>query len=173
MVGFRGAEVVKSVVVIGALSWAVLFLLYATLISTRTWLELAVAALAALVSAGTAVLAARSFDVALRLPALRWRWLFTFPVDAGRDVGRLALSLLATVARRPRRSGWWDEMPLPDNAGVPSAVRGYGVLVVSLTPGSYVAEVEGDDSARAGARTGTLMVHRAAPQGPVERAVTR
>jgi hypothetical protein len=151
------------------LVWAVLLCLYVSLISTTTWVELAVGAA---VSAGAAVvgaLAVRSLHVHLAVPRLRWRWLWTFPYDAGFDVARLTARMFGLARTQREERGWWDDVDLPEDVGDPESTRAYAVLVVSLTPASYVADVDVPDDGG----VGTLRVRRWARKGPVERVVTR
>lgn len=149
--------------------WLVLLGLYVALISTLSIAELVVGALVAAIAAAVALLTARAFDVDATLPAFRWRWLLSFPVDAGIDVARLTRRVVSCLPGRRTTAGWWDTAELPDDAGPTEAVRAYAVLVVSLTPASYVVDVHVDDESD---DAGVLQIHRWAKKGPVERAVT-
>lgn len=154
-----------------------LLLLYLALVSTANLVEVAVGSVLASATATVAVVAARAFETSLAVPALRWRWLLTFPVDAGWDVIRLGQRLVGRAPSQRQRDGWWDSVELPTGAGRPDAVRAYAVLVVSLTPASYVSDVDVEEvSGRDGGRAptdspGRLRVRRWAPAGPVEKAI--
>jgi hypothetical protein len=151
----------------GLLVWAALLFLYVSLISATTWIELVVGAA---VAAGAAVLgglAVRFLNVHLALPRLRWRWLWTFPYDAAFDVARLTGRMFGLARTQRERRGWWDDVELPEDLGDPQSTRAYAVLIVSLTPASYVADVDVPDEED----VGTLRVRRWARKGPVERVV--
>lgn len=154
------------------LVWAVLLLLYVALISTTTPVELAVGAAMSAAATAVAKVAIGAFEVDVAVPRFRWRWLLTFPVDAGRDVLRLAARVMRRGPSRRQQDGWWDELEIPGGRGHPDAARAYAVLVVSLTPASFVSDVHtqaespGDHN-----DPGTLRVHRWAPAGPVERVI--
>jgi hypothetical protein len=152
--------------------WAFLLVLYVALISTTTPVELAVGA--AMTAAATAVakVAVGAFDVDVAVPRFRWRWLLAFPVDAGRDVLRLAQRVMGRGPSRRQHDGWWDELEIPGGRGRADAARAYAVLVVSLTPASFVSDVHTQDASRGDDDApGSLRVHRWAPAGPVERAI--
>jgi hypothetical protein len=154
------------------LCWTGLLLLYVCLISTTTQVELEVGAAASAVVTAIAVVAVHAFDVRLAVPRFRWRWLATFPFDAGMDVFRLGGHVLDSSRKGGDDHGWWDELELLDSADPPDAVRAYAVLIVSLTPASYVADVSVEDSDGSSDGPGVLYVRRWAPAGPVERVVS-
>jgi hypothetical protein len=159
-------------------TWGVILLsLYVVVISSVDRTELTSGICLAAASATVAVLAARAFEVSLAAPRLRWRWLAAFPLDAAHDAARLTSRLVVQlVGRLPgrlvgqrTRTSWWDTMDLPADAGSAGPVRGYAVLVVSLTPAGYVADVEIGGSSEDG--PGRLRIHRWGAKGPVERVV--
>lgn len=125
--------------------WAVLFALYLAVISTISFPEVVVGAAAAAVCAVAAVVSRRTLlaadnDERYR-PRARWlRWLLPLPVQ----IVTGALRLL-----RPR--GEFAEVQLPEDTRA-AARRGFAVLVLSVAPNGYVAEVEPDRN--------VLVVHR-------------
>jgi hypothetical protein len=114
----------------------------------------------------------RFLHVQVAVPRLRWRWLWTFPYDAGFDVIRLSARMVGLAKTQRERQGWWDQVELPQGLGDPESTRAYAVLVVSLTPASYVADVDVPDDSGVDGGVGTLRVRRWARKGPVERVVT-
>lgn len=139
--------------------WAVLFATYLAVISKISPTELVVGALAS--AAGAAVVAVThrallAVDNPERsLPRPAWlRWILPLPAQIVADAVRLV---------RPR--GRLAELRLPRDSRA-AALRGFAVLAVSTSPGTYVAEVDPDHD--------VLVVHRVGPRpSAVERRVSR
>lgn len=139
--------------------WAVLFATYLAVISKISPTELVVGALGAAAGAAVAVFSRRALlttdDHEHYLPRPAWlRWVLPLPAQIVADAVRLV---------RPR--GRLAELRLPRDDRA-AALRGFAVLAVSTSPGTYVAEVdpEGD----------VLLVHRVGPRpSAVERRVSR
>lgn len=148
--------------------WALLVGVYATLVTTVSPGELAVAAGAGGLAGLAAMLTRRAERAAYR-PRLDWlRWLVPLPLAVVTDTGRLAVHLWRCLVLRRRETGRSVRVTLPVEArAVASARRSLAAIVLSATPASYVAEVatgeDGPDS---------FVVHRLGPAGRVERAVT-
>ncbi|GAA4062124.1 hypothetical protein [Actinomadura miaoliensis] len=122
--------------------WVPLLAIYAALVSTLSPTEVLVGAAVAAASAVAGVAARRTL-------------LNTRPARGGGDqVRRLAVRLPGRIAAdtarvlAPRLHGQWDQM----SVGRQAARRGAVTLLVSASPGGYVAAVDPD--------RGVLTVHR-------------
>jgi multisubunit Na+/H+ antiporter MnhE subunit len=154
MRGMTGREFIEP-----AVWWAVLFATYLAVISKISITELVVGALAAAAGAAGAVVTRRallSADNAQRYrPRVSWlRRLLPLPGQ-----------ILADAVRLTRPHGGFAELRLPDDDRA-AALRGFATLVVSASPGTYVAGVDPDRD--------VLIVHRITDQSSaLERAVRR
>jgi len=142
--------------------WLVLLAAYLVLISSVTLQEVVVGAAIAALASAVPAMTIRGFGPVAPPRGPRWRHLARLPWDLARDVVALASRLLALR----RHVGRIEERPLPA-AGDPTAVRAYGVLVLSLTPGSYVMDVMVD----ADRSPGDVRLHRLGARAGVGRVV--
>lgn len=138
--------------------WVLLFAAYLAIISKISPTELVVGALTAAAGAAAAVVTHRTLSAAgiseSYRPRHEWiRWLRPLPLQILGDVVRLV---------RPR--GGFAELRLPADDRA-AALRGFAGLVVSTSPGTYVAEVDPDHD--------VFVVHRVGGLSAVEREVTR
>lgn len=140
-----------------AVWWAVLFATYLSIISAITPAELAAGAASAAAGAASAVVTRRallSADNAERYrPRAAWlRWLLPLPGEILADAVRLV---------RPRGGLATLGLRRDDRA---AALRGFAALVVSASPGTFVADVDPDRN--------ELIVHRITDRlSPMERRV--
>lgn len=141
--------------------WAVLLAAYLVFISSLTRQEMIVGAIVAALAAVIPAVAIRGFGPWAPPSRMRWRHLVWLPVDAARDTAVLVRRLVG-----PRRhAGRLEEVRLPA-LGEHAAVRAYGVLVWSLTPGTYVIDVHVEDGP---ASPGRVRVHRLSRAGTGDR----
>lgn len=151
--------------------WAALLVLQLVCISSVTWSELALAVPFAAAGAVAAVAVRRAGRLAYR-PSPGWlRWLVGVPRSAVTDVPRLAVLARQEASGRQGEHTRFDQVELPDD-GSPearSARRALATLVLSLTPATFVADVDVRDGDH-----DVLLVHRVGPGGDeLERQVTR
>lgn len=151
--------------------WVLLLLLQVVSISSVTPRELAVAAVFSAVGAAGAVGLRRAGGLAYR-PRPGWaRWLLAVPREAVSDVARLAILARQEASGRQGEYTRFDRVELPDDGSAAgrAARRGMATLVLSLTPATYVADVDVRDG-----DADVLLVHRVGPGGDqLERRVTR
>jgi multisubunit Na+/H+ antiporter MnhE subunit len=142
-----------------AVWWVMLFALYLAIISTISPTEIVVGTATVVAGAAAAIVTRRQLlaadnDERYR-PRARWaRWLLRLPDQAVTGFVRLL---------RPR--GGFTEIRLPEDERS-AARRGYAALALSVTPNTYVADVDPEQ--------GTLLVHRLGERpSALEREVTR
>ena len=154
-----------------AVWWAALAALQLVCISSVTRSELVLAVPFALVGALAAVAMRRAGRLAYR-PRPGWLgWLVGVPLSAVTDVPRLAVLARQEASGRQGEHTRFDRVELPDEDSpeVRAARRGLATLVLSLTPATFVADVDVRDG-----ETDVLLVHRVGPGGDeLERRVTR
>jgi multisubunit Na+/H+ antiporter MnhE subunit len=141
--------------------WAVvLFAAYLAIISTISVTEIVVGAVTGVASGVAAVLTRRTLlsgdDEGAYRPHARWfRWLLRVPDQTVAGFARLLA----------RPSGEFTELRLPADER-PAARRGYAALALSLTPSTYVADLDPERH--------TLLVHRIGDRpSALEREVAR
>ncbi len=142
-----------------AVWWAVLSGTYLAVISSITPVEIAVGAASAAAGAAGAVLTRRALLAADNDERYRPRpaWLRWLP--------RVPVQILADSVRLLRPRGEFAEIHLPGDRRS-AALRGFASLVVSVSPGTYVADVDTDRD--------VLIVHRIGGRpSALERRVSR
>lgn len=141
--------------------WAVLLAAYLIFISSVTRQEMLTGVVVAALAAVIPAVAIRGFGPWAPPSRMRWRHLAWLPYDAARDTALLVRRL---VGRRDH-AGRLEDLRLPE-LGEHASVRAYGVLVLSLTPGSYVIDVRVDDRP---ASPGQVCLHRLSRRGAGDR----
>lgn len=141
--------------------WAVLLAAYLLFISSLTRQEMVAGAIVAAVAAVIPALAIHGFGPWAPPSRMRWRHLVWLPVDVARDTAVLVRRLIGPRAH----AGELEDERLPA-LGEHAAVRAYGVLVWSLTPGSYVIDVHLEEGPGS---PGRVRVHRLSRAGAGDR----
>jgi hypothetical protein len=149
--------------------WAAGLALYLALVPTVSTAEIVAGGLLALGAAGVAALAAEAFGAPPRPANLRWRHLWWLPADIARDtcsmVGALARHLLSWRGL----DGRFDELELTvPGDGDARSPRAFGVLMLSVSPSCYVADVDVREEA-----PDVVRVHRFGRPNRTERVVGR
>jgi hypothetical protein len=138
--------------------WPSLFAVYLLFGSPLSAAEIGAGILLAGVTAGAAVAATGPFSPAPPPPGLRWSRLAWVAADVTRDVGSLGQAVVKEARRGSRQGsiGTFEEVHLPHvDDSTDAGTRAYGELVLSLTPGEYVVDVD----VRSGRRD-RVLVHR-------------
>jgi multisubunit Na+/H+ antiporter MnhE subunit len=130
--------------------WAICFGVWIASLSAYNTHEFVVAAIAAIPSAAAGVAARRAVRGAWRPPVSALGWLALLPWVVAVDLGRLAL--LVVVPSRRRRARFQRVQIGPKGTSTEAAgERAVATLLLSLTPGSYIADIDPAD--------GTALVH--------------
>lgn len=164
-----GRRIARTVIETAA--WTLLLVgVWLATLTAVTGSEVVIAVIVALALAPVALASRRTLGVVVRPRAAWARWLVRVPAAVVADSAQLAVAVVR-AARGDRTIGADRELTLPAEDVPRARTRvALAALVVSCTPGSYVADAR---PATANA-PGTLVVHalRPRPSG-LERAVTR
>ncbi|MGH3498471.1 MAG: Na+/H+ antiporter subunit E [Nocardioidaceae bacterium] len=149
--------------------FAFVFGLYLLLISSITPAELVAGAVLATGSAAVAVLAGTAFHVDPRPPRGSARWLVAVPGEIARGSAALAGLLWSTLLHPGKAHGRFTEAMLSsDEPGDHASRRAYAVMILSLSPGSFVVHLDRVDE-----RRDRLRLHQIGSGGSLETVVTR
>jgi len=146
--------------------WAALFIIWLLLVDTIAWEELLVGAVAASLSATVALAVHRQGYIRFSPRAVWLRELPALVGDVIVDCGLLAGALWRRLILRQTVGGVMIRVPFHyggDN-GRDGARRALVNFAVSLTPNSYVVDIDPDAD--------SLLVHRLVP-GPLDRVLRR
>lgn len=145
--------------------WAVLLAIYLVLISSVTPAEVAVGALLAAGAAALSVVALRAFHPASAVPRLRWSRAVWLPYDMVTETIRVAGFVVRYLTSGGSAEGSFADATVAAGSPAPaSALRAYGVLLLSLTPAGYVADdCAGEEPSSEAAVT--VRVHRIGAAG--------
>lgn len=146
---------------------AVLMLVYVFLVSTMNRAETAAGLIVALAAALVGALAIGPFRPEPPPRSVPWRQVAWLPLDVVRATAAFVAAVAAATVRRDHRGR--EELVRLANRDDPPGARAYGVLLLSVTPGSYVLAVEEapDDE------DDTLSVHRLGCSGRAEGTMVR
>lgn len=149
--------------------WALLLVgLYLALISSIDQWEAIVAVGVGILAAATGPLV-RVAEHASWRPRLAWcRWLVAVPTTAVRDTATLVAVVWRRLVLRQDVRGHFRRLsaPLGGNNAQARARRALTAAAISVTPGTYVVDIDTND--------GTVLIHELGrPGGRVEGEVTR